>query len=104
MAYFKTNYLAVNTLKSYMTGIRAFLLFMPQFGLLPLLPVGDEHLAAFVVFSARTLKPQSVKQYLFGIRAWHLVAGFDWVPWSDRFPVWNPVFSFFEALDFLHSC
>ena len=88
-AFYKTNYLSVNTLKSYMTGIRAFVMFMLYFGFGPCLPVSDEHLAQFVVFLARSLKPQSIKQYLFGVRAWHLVAGFEFVPWSSRFPVWR---------------
>ena len=66
-AHYGMHYLSMNSLRAFMTGIRAFLMFMLYFGFYPLLPVSDVHLARFCAFAARTLKPQSIKQYLYEI-------------------------------------
>jgi hypothetical protein len=47
--------------------------------------------ADFVVYTVdvRGLSVDSVKIYLFGVRALHLERGFTWVPFCDRFPVYQ---------------
>ena len=88
-AFYRMNYLSLNSLKSYMTGIRAFVSFCLYFGYLVYLPATDEQLAGFVTFMAQTVTPQTIKQYLFGVRALHLVTQSEFTPWAKRFPVWQ---------------
>ena len=73
-----------------MTGIRAFVLFMLfYFPGVPVMPVTDEHLADFVCFLSEAIAPQSIKIYIYGVRAFHLCHGFAFQAWAQRFPVWR---------------
>jgi hypothetical protein len=78
-----------NTQSSYQTGVHALILVCMYFGLTPVLPVSDTVLCLFVTFMARSVKYQSIKQYLLGIRAWHLCNGHEFLPWSQRFSVYR---------------
>lgn len=89
VAFYKSNYLATNSLRTYYTGVRAFVVFMTYFGLGLMLPVTDEHLCAFIVYLARSLTMSSIKVYLCGVRAWHLASGFDFPLLSSRFSVFQ---------------
>ena len=89
VAFYKSNYLAINSVKTYFTGIRAYVIFMLKFGLLPLLPVTDDHLCAFIVYLSRSLTMSSIKTYLYGVRAWHLVHGTEFPVLSSRFSVFQ---------------
>ena len=89
-AFCKRQYLAANSLTAYATGIRAFVLFMLfYFPGVPVMPVTDEHLADFVCFLSEAIAPQSIKIYIYGVRAFHLCHGFAFQPRAQRFPVWR---------------
>ena len=81
--------MAANSTRTYFTGARAFVVFMTYFGFLPLWPVTDDHLSAFIVYLARTLGMSSIKVYLQSVRAWHLASGFDFPPLASRFGVFQ---------------
>lgn len=60
-----------NTHAAYAVHIKAFLSFCYYFKLKPL-PADDQTILRYVVFLSRTLKPQSTRCYLNGIRILHL--------------------------------
>ena len=84
-------YLAPNSNRSYLTGKKAFVRFMQQYGYAPMLPTSDHHLSLFVVHEVRIRNNlvSTAKQYLFGVRALHLEHGYAWTPWADRFPIYQ---------------
>ena len=87
--FYKSSYLSENTCRTYWTGIKAFVLVMLYFGFQPMLPVSDEHLSKFIVFLARSVTMSTIKTYLYGVRAWHLVMGFEFPPLTSRFEVFR---------------
>ena len=87
----KSNYLAPNTHDSYRTGKLCFLAFMMMMGWSTSDPVTDAQLADFIVFccDVKKMRVDSVKTYLFGVRAMHLERGQPWTVWSQRFQVYQ---------------
>ncbi|KAK3257597.1 hypothetical protein CYMTET_33324 [Cymbomonas tetramitiformis] len=82
---------AEHTLRSYDTGIKAFVTFCVKFACLgclePLLPASDATLARFIAFSSWFVQPSTIKNYLAGVRSLHLQQGSTWVPISQRYGV-----------------
>ncbi|KAK3241645.1 hypothetical protein CYMTET_48615 [Cymbomonas tetramitiformis] len=80
---------AESTLRSYDTGVKAFLTFCVRFACLgtlePLLPGSDATLARFIAFSAWFVQPGTIKSYLAGVRPLHLQQGVEWAPVAHRF-------------------
>ena len=54
-------------------------------------PVTDAQLGDFVIFCCdfKKMRVDSVKTYLFGVRALHLERGQEWTVWSQRFAVYQ---------------
>lgn len=72
--------LALSTRASYTSAARAFVNFAITYHCLnqdgSLLPAPEDTLMLFATFLATTLKPQSIKVYLYGVRNLHLEHGF----------------------------
>lgn len=73
--------LALSTQSSYNSAARSFIQFALNYHRLgpdgSLLPASEETLMLFATFLAYTLRPQSIKVYLFGVRNLHLEHGFS---------------------------
>ncbi|KAK3284810.1 hypothetical protein CYMTET_7554 [Cymbomonas tetramitiformis] len=80
---------AESTLRSYDTGVKAFLTFCVRFACLGtlelLLPASDATLARFIAFSAWFVQPGTIKSYLAGVRSLHLQQRVEWTPVAHRF-------------------
>ena len=72
--------LAVSTRATYTSAHRSFIHFAIMYHCLAqdgsLLPASEDTLMLFTTFLASTLKPQSIKVYLSGVRNLHLEHGF----------------------------
>ena len=55
----------------------------------PIFPIQDQTLAYFVTWQSQFVKPQTVKQYIFGVRAWQLWNGFTFTPLKERLQVFQ---------------
>ena len=90
---YQANFLAVNTVASYSTGVRQFVIFLAIFRrhlqVYPIFPVSDVVLANFVVWEAQFVAPDSVKQYIHGIAAWHQWNNYPFARLKDRLPVFQ---------------
>ena len=82
--WFMARSLAANTARCYATHATSFVAFCLFFMLQPMLPVTDCALAQYIVFLSMTLKPQSIRVYMAGLRHFHIANGFDWIPVRDR--------------------
>lgn len=90
---FQANFLAVNTVTSYTTGIRQYVVFCAIFRkhlqVFPIFPVSDTALANFVVWESQFVAPSSVKQYIHGIAAWQEWNNVPFPKLKDRLPVFQ---------------
>ena len=73
---------------TYASGLLQFVVFCGAFGL-QFLPPEDETLSQFLVFQSASCCVASLKVYVYGIRAFVLQRGFDFKPWSERYPVFS---------------
>ncbi|KAK3232623.1 hypothetical protein CYMTET_57039 [Cymbomonas tetramitiformis] len=84
----KAEALAPETRRCYGTGVQAFVTFCIVFacmgGLDPLLPATDASLCMFITFSSWFVQPDTIKNYLAGVRQLHLQRGHEWVPVAAR--------------------
>ena len=71
VAHYKGLMLAVSTQRAYRSQLKSFLSFCTTFGYSPV-SVSDSTLCRYVAFLGRTLKCNSVRQYLSAIRILHL--------------------------------
>jgi len=72
----------------YGTAVMCFLRFAVWYNV-SCAPPSDTTLAAFVVFQSATCSFSTLKVYLAGIRNWVMAMGFEFKPWSQRFPVYS---------------
>ncbi|KAK3249488.1 hypothetical protein CYMTET_41080 [Cymbomonas tetramitiformis] len=83
--------LAPETRRCYGTGVRAFVTFCIAFACMgcldPLLPATDATLCMFITFSSWFVQPDTIKNYLAGVRRLHLQRGHEWVPVAARHAV-----------------
>jgi hypothetical protein len=68
--------LADGSRRSYNTGARSYLKFCSNFGVPEPMPAHEGDLCLFVVFLARSCKHSTIRNYLFGVRSWHVELGF----------------------------
>ena len=85
---YRTEALAPHTRRAYGTGVRAFVTFCIQFACLgclePMLPAMDSTLCYFITFQSWYVQPDTIKNYLAGVRQLHLQRGHEWTPISSR--------------------
>ena len=81
-------HLADSTRRSYHTGVMAFARFMVYFRPgITLCPASDETLASFVTFQSQSCAYSTLKNYLYGLREYHLARGFPFLPLAERHAV-----------------
>lgn len=68
---------SAGTFSNLRTQFTAFLLFCTYFQLTPL-PAGLDTVCLYVQFLSRTLTPPSIRNYLSGVKLFHLFSGFDY--------------------------
>ena len=73
---------------SYNTGVNAFLGFKTlareYIPMHPIFPISDETLAHFTSFQGQFVAPDSVKQYIYGVKAWQQWNGHKFPPLKER--------------------
>eukprot|EP00854_Cymbomonas_tetramitiformis_P002581 gene2581-biopygen2513 len=88
---YRAEALTPETRRCYGTGVRAFVTFCITFAcvgcLEPLLPATDRTLCMFITYSSWFVQPDTIKNYLAGVRQLHLQRGHEWVPVAARHAV-----------------
>ncbi|KAK3243613.1 hypothetical protein CYMTET_46744 [Cymbomonas tetramitiformis] len=88
---YRAEALAPETRRCYGTGVRAFVTFCISFACLEclesLLPATDRTLCMFITYCSWFVQPDTVKNYLAGVRQLHLQWGHEWVPVAARHAV-----------------
>eukprot|EP00854_Cymbomonas_tetramitiformis_P007961 gene7961-biopygen8040 len=88
---YRAQALAPETRRCYGTGVRAFVIFCISFASLgcldPLLPATDKSLCMFITYFSWFVQPDTIKNYLAGVRQLHLQRGHEWVPVAARHAV-----------------
>ena len=90
---FQANFLSNNTVASYTTGVKQFVIFCAIFRnhlpVYPYFPVSDTVLANFVVWESQFVEPNSVKQYIHGVAAWQQWNNYPFAKLKERLPVFQ---------------
>eukprot|EP00732_Lithocolla_globosa_P002758 Lithocolla_globosa_v1_NODE_1926_length_2257_cov_11.401453.p2 type:complete len:122 gc:universal NODE_1926_length_2257_cov_11.401453:422-787(+) len=76
MSFLLASGLAINTRRTYSTGEKHFLLFLFLFQSVlphPLLPANQHTIFLFAVYLSTTYPYSTIKNYLYGVRALHIV-------------------------------
>ncbi|KAK3270336.1 hypothetical protein CYMTET_21257 [Cymbomonas tetramitiformis] len=88
---YRAEALTPETRRCYGTGVRAFVTFCITFAcvgcLEPLLPATDRTLCMFITYCSWFVQPDTIKNYLAGVRQLHLQRGHEWVPVAARHAV-----------------
>ncbi len=81
MSHYLHESLAISTRSTYSSASRSFMAFAVQYHRLgacgQLLPASEDTLMLYTTFLSATLKPQSIKVYLYGVRNLHLQHGHE---------------------------
>ena len=84
----RSGHLAPGSLASYNSGVNAFLQFKTlareYIPVHPIFPISDETLGYFASFEGQFVAPDSVKQYIYGIKAWQKWNGHKFPPLKER--------------------
>eukprot|EP00854_Cymbomonas_tetramitiformis_P001386 gene1386-biopygen1236 len=88
---YRVEALAPETRRCYGTRVRAFVTFCISFACLgclePLLPATNRTLCMFITYCIWFMRPDTIKNYLAGMRQLHLQRGHEWVPVAARHAV-----------------